>query len=174
MRVCVQIQLSDDETVNVMKIRVDGDHTFLQANGVVTHNCGGDLKFHLINAGRFTEKRARFYAAQVLLGLEHVHALSIIYRDMKLENVLLDHAGQVRITRGEWRARVCIGRGRGRAGVGGAAGWSGGGSCFAPSPSQRHASSHHALILVAILLVRAILRFPPSRSVVCPILVWPW
>jgi hypothetical protein len=26
---------------------------------------GGDLKFHLINAGRFTEKRARFYAAQV-------------------------------------------------------------------------------------------------------------
>jgi serine/threonine protein kinase len=47
---------------------------------------GGDLKFHLINAGRFTEKRARFYAAQVLLGLEHVHKLSIIYRDMKLEN----------------------------------------------------------------------------------------
>ena len=26
---------------------------------------GGDLKFHLINAGRFTEKRARFYAAEV-------------------------------------------------------------------------------------------------------------
>lgn len=45
---------------------------------------GGDLKFHLINAGRFTEKRARFYAAQVLLGLEHVHKLSIIYRDMKV------------------------------------------------------------------------------------------
>jgi len=41
---------------------------------------GGDLKFHLINAGRFTEKRARFYAAQVLLGLEHVHRCSIIYR----------------------------------------------------------------------------------------------
>lgn len=41
---------------------------------------GGDLKFHLINAGRFTEKRARFYAAQVLLGLEHVHNANIIYR----------------------------------------------------------------------------------------------
>lgn len=54
---------------------------------------GGDLKFHLINAGRFTEKRARFYAAQVLLGLEHVHKMSVIYRDMKLENVLLDHEG---------------------------------------------------------------------------------
>jgi len=59
---------------------------------------GGDLKFHLINAGRFTEKRARFYAAQVLLGLEHVHNHSIIYRDMKLENVLLDHAGHCRLS----------------------------------------------------------------------------
>ena len=59
---------------------------------------GGDLKFHLINAGRFTEKRARFYAAQVLLGLEHVHRMSIIYRDMKLENVLLDERGHCKIS----------------------------------------------------------------------------
>lgn len=59
---------------------------------------GGDLKFHLINAGRFTEKRARFYAAEVLLGLEHVHNATIIYRDMKLENVLLDHNGHCRIS----------------------------------------------------------------------------
>ena len=55
---------------------------------------GGDLKFHLINAGRFTEDRARFYAAEVLLGLEHIHSLGIIYRDMKLENVLLDEHGE--------------------------------------------------------------------------------
>lgn len=59
---------------------------------------GGDLKFHLINKGRFQEKRARFYAAEVLLGLEQVHAASIIYRDMKLENVLLDHKGHCRIS----------------------------------------------------------------------------
>lgn len=59
---------------------------------------GGDLKFHLINAGRFTEKRARFYAAEVLLGLEHVHMQNVIYRDMKLENVLLDHNGHCKIS----------------------------------------------------------------------------
>jgi serine/threonine protein kinase len=34
----------------------------------------------------------------VLLGLEHVHAANIIYRDMKLENVLLDHNGHCRIS----------------------------------------------------------------------------
>jgi serine/threonine protein kinase len=59
---------------------------------------GGDLKFHLINAGRFTEKRARFYAAEVLLGLEHVHSNNVIYRDMKLENVLLDSTGHCKIS----------------------------------------------------------------------------
>ena len=59
---------------------------------------GGDLKFHLINAGRFTEKRARFYAAEVLLGLEHLHKMSIVYRDMKLENVLLDDRGHCKIS----------------------------------------------------------------------------
>jgi len=59
---------------------------------------GGDLKFHLINAGRFSPERAKFYAAEVLLGLEHIHKHNIIYRDMKLENVLLDHNGHVRIS----------------------------------------------------------------------------
>jgi len=52
---------------------------------------GGDLKFHLINAGRFTEKRARFYAAEVLLGLEHVHNASIIYRSVLLHCTTASH-----------------------------------------------------------------------------------
>ncbi len=59
---------------------------------------GGDLKFHLINAHHFSEKRARFYAAQVLLGLEHIHSFNVIYRDLKLENVLLDHHGHCRLS----------------------------------------------------------------------------
>jgi len=54
---------------------------------------GGDLKFHLNKEVLFSEERARFYAAQTLLGLEHIHSHGIIYRDMKLENVLLDKHG---------------------------------------------------------------------------------
>ncbi len=60
---------------------------------------GGDLKFHL-KAGLGTGKdkyfgldRAQFYAAEVLLGLEHIHAQNIVYRDLKPNNILLDDQG---------------------------------------------------------------------------------
>ena len=42
----------------------------------------------------FDEKRARFYTAQIICGLEHLHQHRIIYRDLKPENVLLDDAGE--------------------------------------------------------------------------------
>lgn len=59
---------------------------------------GGDLKYHLNKEERFSETRSRFYAAQVLLGLEHIHSKGIIYRDIKLENILLDEKGNCRMT----------------------------------------------------------------------------
>jgi serine/threonine protein kinase len=42
--------------------------------------------------------RSMFYAAQITLAIEYVHSLGIIYRDLKPENVLLDHLGNVRLT----------------------------------------------------------------------------
>jgi len=59
---------------------------------------GGELFFHLGRARRFTEQRARFYAAEILLALEYLHNWDIIYRDLKPENILLDCEGHVKLT----------------------------------------------------------------------------
>lgn len=67
---------------------------------VLTLMNGGDLKFHLYNLmpGGFDEKRVQFYAAEITLGLQHLHLERILYRDLKPENILLDDFGHVRIS----------------------------------------------------------------------------
>ncbi len=65
---------------------------------VLDYCAGGELFFHLGKVGRFPEQRAQFYAAQIILALEYVHNLGVIYRDLKPENVLIDHLGNVRLT----------------------------------------------------------------------------
>lgn len=59
---------------------------------------GGELFYHLRREQRFSEDRARFYAAEILLALECLHKNGIIYRDLKPENVLLDSEGHVKLT----------------------------------------------------------------------------
>lgn len=65
---------------------------------VMDYLTGGELFFHLKNERRFSEDRGRFYAAEILLGIEHLHAHGVIYRDLKPENVLLDGEGHVCLT----------------------------------------------------------------------------
>lgn len=56
---------------------------------------GGELFHHLQKEGRFSEERARLYAAELLCALEHLHAYDVIYRDLKPENILLDYTGHI-------------------------------------------------------------------------------
>ncbi|CAH8849417.1 unnamed protein product [Trichobilharzia szidati] len=68
---------------------------------VLTIMNGGDLKFHIHNMNNgsgFNENRARFYAAEITLGLKHMHTQNIVYRDLKPENILIDDQGHVRIS----------------------------------------------------------------------------
>lgn len=59
---------------------------------------GGSLFYHLRKSRSFTEVRAKFYGAQLLSALDHLHKQHIIYRDLKLENVLMDSHGNIALT----------------------------------------------------------------------------
>ncbi|KAF8895323.1 AGC/Akt protein kinase [Infundibulicybe gibba] len=56
---------------------------------------GGELFHHLQREQRFNEERSRFYSAELLLALEHLHELDVVYRDLKPENILLDYTGHI-------------------------------------------------------------------------------
>jgi len=59
---------------------------------------GGELFFHLQKEGKFSEDRVRFYVAEIVIGLEYLHSMGIIYRDLKPENLLLSAAGHIIMT----------------------------------------------------------------------------
>ncbi|KAL5288209.1 AKT3 family protein [Megaselia abdita] len=58
---------------------------------------GGELFFHLRRERLFSEDRSRFYGAEIISALGYLHSQGIIYRDLKLENLLLDKDGHIKI-----------------------------------------------------------------------------
>lgn len=59
---------------------------------------GGELFTHLYKREHFEEEEVRIYIAEIVLAIETLHKLRIIYRDIKLENILLDSDGHIVIT----------------------------------------------------------------------------
>ncbi|MEJ1269622.1 ribosomal protein S6 kinase polypeptide 4 [Cricetulus griseus] len=69
-------------------------HLLIKANELEN---SGEVSGYKIRE-RFTEHEVQIYVGEIVLALEHLHKLGIIYRDIKLENILLDSNGHVVLT----------------------------------------------------------------------------
>uniref|UniRef100_A0A3Q2DVC0 protein kinase C n=1 Tax=Cyprinodon variegatus TaxID=28743 RepID=A0A3Q2DVC0_CYPVA len=113
MKVVKKELVHDDEDIDWVQTE---KHVFEQASTnpflVGLHSCfqtesrlflvieyvnGGDLMFHMQRQRKLPEEHA-FYAAEICIALNFLHEKGIIYRDLKLDNVLLDHEGHIKLT----------------------------------------------------------------------------
>ncbi|KRZ02302.1 3-phosphoinositide-dependent protein kinase 1, partial [Trichinella zimbabwensis] len=82
---------------DVMAILNSHPHPFL-VHFAMTFAKNGELLACLKKLGSFEESVAKFYAAEIVSGLEHLHNLRIIHRDLKPENVLLSESMHILIS----------------------------------------------------------------------------
>ena len=102
------VDKNTQESVTLEKEIMGLDHPFIsrllfsfedpQYHYLVTEFYPGGSLFDLIKRkGRLSEKQALFYAAEILLGLEHLHSKGYLHRDLKPENIMIAADGHTKL-----------------------------------------------------------------------------
>ena len=58
---------------------------------------GGDLLNYVRKRRRLKEDVAKYMFKQLILGLQHIHSKNVVHWDIKLDNILLDKVGKIKI-----------------------------------------------------------------------------
>ena len=58
---------------------------------------GGNLLNHVRRRQRLTEREAKYFFEQLMVGIAYIHSRGLVHGDIKLENILLDNEGRVKV-----------------------------------------------------------------------------
>jgi len=72
---------------------IEGDYLYY----IIEHCPGGDLLSYFDMKDYLTEEEARFYIAEIILGVESLHKNKCIHRDIKPENIFIDKFGHLKL-----------------------------------------------------------------------------
>lgn len=72
----------------------DADYLYI----IMEYLPGGDMMTWLIKKDVFSEVEVQFYIAQLVLAVHSIHKMQYVHRDLKPDNILLDHTGHIKLS----------------------------------------------------------------------------
>ena len=79
----------------MISLFIDAEDMFM----VVDLLLGGDLRYHLLQSVYFPKEDIRLYLREIASALDYLRLNSIVRRDVKPENLLLDAEGKLHFQR---------------------------------------------------------------------------
>ncbi|KAJ3318943.1 hypothetical protein HDV06_006932 [Boothiomyces sp. JEL0866] len=92
--VLLLMRLSHPNIIKIFKVVETNDDIYI----IMEYASGGDLSSYVGRYGQLTEIESRRIFRQIVSAVDFIHSSHVVHRDLKLENILLDHQNNVLVS----------------------------------------------------------------------------